>query len=315
MRFSNEAKIGLLVTISILIFIGGFYFLKGADLFSGENKFYAYYDNVQGLQVSSSVQVKGVNEGRVSDIELQKDGKVKVTIAVTKKVDIPVGTTAELASSDLLGTKVIILNLGMGTQLMEDGATLPASIESGIIDNLSVEISPLVTDLREVLSSLDTVLVGVGGVLNEETANSLTNTISSLDVTMKNFSELAEKLNEESDELTSMISNANSITENLARNNESITNIIRNAEKTTNELSAAPIEQTVKDLKAASEQLNQILTKINTKQGTLGMMVNDKQLYDNLAETLNALNLLIQDVNEHPSRYINVTVFGKKNKD
>ncbi len=315
MRFSNEAKIGLLVTISILIFIGGFYFLKGADLFSGENKFYAYYDNVQGLQVSSSVQVKGVNEGRVSDIELQKDGKVKVTIAVTKKVDIPVGTTAELASSDLLGTKVIILNLGMGTQLMEDGATLPASIESGIIDNLSVEISPLVTDLREVLSSLDTVLVGVGGVLNEETANSLTNTISSLDVTMKNFSELAEKLNEESDELTSMISNANSITENLARNNESITNIIRNAEKTTNELSAAPIEQTVKDLKAASEQLNQILTKINAKQGTLGMMVNDKQLYDNLAETLNALNLLIQDVNEHPSRYINVTVFGKKNKD
>lgn len=315
MRFSKEAKIGLLVTISIFVFIGGFYFLKGADLFSGENEFYAYYDNVQGLQTSSSVQIKGLGVGRVSQIELQDSGKVKVTLAVSKKVDVPVGTTAELASSDLLGTKVIILNLGMGTKLAEDGATLPASIESGIIDNLSVEISPLITDLREVLSTLDTVLVGVSGVLNENTATSLTNTIAALEVTMRNFSQIAEDLNRESGELTAMIRNANSITENLAKNNQSITNIIQNAEKTTDELSAAPIKQTVTDLKEASEQLNGILEKINSKQGTLGMMVNDKQLYDNLAETLKALNLLIQDINERPSRYINVTVFGKKRKD
>lgn len=315
MKLTKEAKIGLLVTISLLIFFAGFYFLKGANLFSGENEYYAYYDNVQGLQASSSVQVKGLSVGRVSKIELiDSSEKVKVTIAVSKKVEVPVGTTAELASADLLGTKVIKLNLGMGTQLVEDEATLPASIEGGVIDNLSVEISPLIKDLRHVMSTLDTVLVGVSGVLNEQTANSLQGTVLSLEVTMRNFSSLAAKLNRESDELAAMIRNANSIASNLEQNNQSITNIIRNAETTTNQLSQAPIEQTVKDLQSASNQLEGIMTKINRNEGTLGMMLNNKELYQNLTNTLTTLDQLIKDVNERPWRYINVTVFGGKDK-
>lgn len=312
MRFSKEAKIGLLVTIALLVFFAGFYFLKGANLFSGENEFYAYYDNVQGLQTSSSVQVKGLSVGRVSKIELIDSEKVKVTIAVNKSVEVPVGTSAELASSDLLGTKIVKLNLGMGTEMLEDGATMPASIESGVIDNLSVEISPLIKDLRQVLTTLDTVLVGVSGVLNENTANSLANTITSLDMTMKNFSELSGKLNRESDELTAVIRNANSISANLAKNNESISNIIKNAEQTTNQLSNAPIEQTVNDLQSAANQLEGIMQKINNNEGSLGLMVNDKELYNNLSGSLQTLNELMADINAHPWRYINVTIFGKK---
>lgn len=315
MKLTKEAKIGLLVTISLLIFFAGFYFLKGANLFSGENRYYAYYDNVQGLQESSSVQVKGLSVGRVSKIELiDSTDKVRVTLAVSKKVDVPVGTTAELASADLLGTKVIKLNIGMGTQLLEDESTMPASIEGGVIDNLSVEISPLIKDLRSVMSTLDTVLVGVSGVLNEHTANSLQSTVFSLELTMQNFSSLAAKLNRESDELAAMIRNANSIAGNLEKNNQSITNIIHNAELTTNQLSQAPIEQTVKDLQSASNQLEGILSKINENEGTLGMMVNNKELYQNLTNTISTLDLLIKDVNERPWRYINVTVFGGKNK-
>lgn len=315
MRFSKEAKTGLLVTISLLVFFAGFYFLKGSNLFSGENKFYAYYDNVQGLQSSAAVQVKGLGVGRVSKIELIDSEKVKVTISVSNNVPLPVGTAAELASADLLGTKIIRLKLGMGTQMLEDGATIPASIEGGIIDNLSVEIAPLITDLRHVIATLDTVLVGVSGVLNESTANSLSNTVTSLDVTMKNFAELSEKLNHESEQLAAVIRNANSISANLAENNQSITNIIKNAEQTTNNLSAAPIEETVKELQSAAKQLDGILQKINNNEGSLGMIVNDKQLYNNLTETMKTMNALLADINEHPSRYINVTIFGKKKKN
>lgn len=312
MRFSKEAKIGLLVLISFLIFFAGFYFLKGANIFSGENEFYAYYDNVQGLQASSSVQVKGLSVGRVSAIELIDSEKVKVTLSVSRSVNIPVGTTAELGSADLLGTKIVRLNLGMGTQMAEDGATLPGTIEGGVIDNLSLELSPLITDLRHVITTLDTVLVGVSGVLNENTANSLANTVTSLDVTMKNFSELSVKLNNESDELASIIRNANSISGNLAANNDRITNIMRNAETTTNNLAAAPIEETVKELQSAANQLDDIMKKINNNQGTLGMIVNDKQLYSNLTESMKTLNDLMADINAHPWKYINVTIFGRK---
>ncbi len=315
MTFSKESKIGLLVTLSILVFFAGFYFLKGADLFSGENKYYIYYDNVQGLQTSAAVMVKGLGVGRVSDIELIDSEKVKVTVAVSKDVDIMVGTVAELASADLLGTKVIKLKQGAGTTIAEDEATLEGVIESGVIDNLSVEISPLVKDLRHVVASLDTVLVGVSGVLNESTANSLANTVTSLDLTMKNFSELAQKLNRESDNLTGIIQNAKSITDNLADNNEEISKIIKNAETTTDQLASAPIQETINELKSASAQLDILLQKINSSQGTLGMMVNDKQLYDNLTNSLNTLNALMADINAHPSRYVNVTIFGKKKKN
>lgn len=315
MTFSKEAKTGLLVAISLLVFFAGFYFLKGANLFSGENEYYVYYDNVQGLQSSSSVQLKGLSVGRVSAIELVDSEKVKVTLAVSKKVGVPIGTTAELASADLLGTKIIKLNIGTGTQLAEDGATLTGAIESGIIDNISLELSPLITDLRHVIATLDTVLIGVSGVLNENTANSLANTVTSLDVTMKNFSELSSTLNRESEQLAAVIRNANSITANIADNNQSISNIIKNAEQTTNNLSAAPIQETVKELQSAAGQLHNILQKVNNNEGSLGMMVNDKHLYSNLTQTIKTLDELIADINARPWRYINITIFGKKNKN
>lgn len=315
MTFSKEVKTGLLVAISLLVFFSGFYFLKGANLFSGENEYHVYYDNVQGLQSSSSVLLKGLSVGRVSAIELVDSEKVKVTLAVSKKVPVPVGTTAELASADLLGTKIIKLNIGTGTQVAEDGSVLIGAIESGIIDNISLELSPLITDLRHVIATLDTVLIGVSGVLNESTAKSLANTVTSLDVTMRNFSELSATLNRESEQLAAVIRNANSITANIADNNQRISNIVKNAEQTTNNLSAAPIQETVKELQSAAQQLDNILRKINNNEGSLGMMVNDKQLYSNLSQTMKTLDELIADINARPWRYINVTIFGKKNKN
>lgn len=315
MALSKEAKTGLLVMISLVIFYLGFNFLKGSNVFSGENEYYAYYNSVQGLQKSAGVQVKGLNVGRVTNIELVAGDSVKVTFSVSKDVEVPVGTTAELASSDLLGSKIILLKLGTGTTLLEDESVMPASVEGGIIDNLSVELSPLIQDVRHVVTTLDTVLVGVSGVLNEQTAKNLSATIVSLDVTMKNLSELSVKLNNESEQLSSIIHNANSITSNLADNNQQITNIIKNAEATTNQLANAPIEQTVKELQSTVEELRSVIGKMNGTNGSLGLMMNDAALYNNLTHSLKTLDALMADINEHPSRYINVTIFGKKRKD
>ncbi|RYE24150.1 MAG: MCE family protein [Sphingobacteriales bacterium] len=315
MKLSNEAKIGLLVAISLLILFAGFYFLKGANLFSGEHEYYAYYDDVQGLQPASQVQVKGLAVGRVSAIELNGNEKVKVTISVKKSIKVYKGSILKLISADLLGTKAIAVELGAGPEEVENESTLPAVKEGGLIDGISAELTPLILDVRHVVATLDTVLGGVNGMLSPDTRARLEASVASLDVTMKNFSQLSGKLNAESDEMASIIKNANSISSNLAQNNERITNILTHTDVITQQLSAAPVQQTFTDLNATVSQLQGIINKINTNQGSLGMLVNDKDLYNNLSASLKTLNVLMADVNAHPSRYINVTIFGKKNKD
>jgi phospholipid/cholesterol/gamma-HCH transport system substrate-binding protein len=312
MRFSKEARIGLLVAGAILIFFAGFYFLKGANIFSGENEYYVYYDDVQGLQASSPVQIKGMSVGRVSSIALNGQSRVKVTIAISKKTKIPQGTVAKLASTDLLGSKAISLELSNSTAIVKDEDTLGSAVQGGIIDAISVEITPLIKDMRHAVGSLDTVLSTVNGVLDVQARENLRQTLANLDATMANFSQLSHRLNAESGQLAHVIQNANSITTNLANNNERITRIINNAALTTDQLSKAPIEQTMKDLQGTIHQLQAVVNKVNSKDGSLGMLVNDDGLYNSLNSSLGTLNSLMADIQAHPTRYINVTIFGRK---
>ncbi|RYZ55565.1 MAG: MCE family protein [Sphingobacteriales bacterium] len=312
MRFSKEARIGLVVASAILIFFAGFYFLKGANIFSGENEYFAYYDNVQGLQPSSPVQIKGLGVGRVSAIELNGNGRVKVTLAINKKNRVPVGTIAKLTSTDLLGSKAIALELGNSTAELPDESEIKTSIEGGIIDAVSAEITPLLQDMRRAVVTLDTVLVGINGVLDMQARENLKQSIASLDVTMANFSQISTRLNNESGQMASVIRNANSITTNLASNNERITRIINNVASTSDQLSKAPVEQTMRDLQTTISQLQGVVNKINSKDGSLGLLVNDQGLYNNLNSSLTTLNSLMADIEAHPARYINLTIFGRR---
>ena len=312
MRFSKEARIGLLVAGAILIFFAGFYFLKGANIFSGENQYYVYYNDVQGLQASSPVQIKGLSVGRVASITLNGQSRVKVTIAISKKTEIPQGTVAKLTATDLLGSKAISLELTNSQAIVKDEDTLSSAVQGGIIDAISVEITPLIKDMRHAVGSLDTVLSTVNGVLDVQARENLKQTLANLDATMANFSQLSHRLNAESGELAHVIRNANSITTNLASNYERISRIINNAALTTDQLSKAPIEQTMKDLQNTIQQLQGVVNKVNSKDGSLGMLVNDDGLYNSLNSSLGTLNSLMADIQAHPTRYINVTIFGRK---
>lgn len=312
MSLSKEARIGLLVTISLVVLFAGFYFLKGANIFSGEKVYYCFYDNVQGLQTSSNVQIRGLNVGRVAHTQLVDGKGVKVEIALSKKIDLPQGTVANLASADLLGTKIIRLDLGNGPGIIESGGTLPTATEGGLMDNISTEVTPMLRDIRGMVAILDSVLGGVNNIVNDQNQKALSNSLASLETTTDNFKKLSNALGKESGEITSIVHNANSITGNLAANNDKIKNIINNVNGFSGQLSNAPINQTLSDLQHTTSELQGIINKINTDQGTLGRLVNDKGLYNNLDSTLGSLNLLMADIKAHPSRYINVSIFGKK---
>ncbi len=314
MKFTKEARIGLLVASSVLILFAGFWFLKGSNVLSGEFEYPAYYQSVQGLQPSAPVQIKGVNVGKVSTIKLE-NGRVKITLAISKKTRIPKGTVARMISLDLLGSKAIRLELSNSKDMMEGGEPLATAVESGIIDNLSEEISPLISDVRNVVGVLDSVLSGVDKMLNEQTRNNLSSSVASLNVTMQNFSELSQRLNRESGQLASAIRNINDVTGNLAKNDQSINTILDNASAVSTQLKNAPLDKTIEQLQGTATQLNILIGKVNNSEGSVGMAVNDKQLYKDLTETLSTLKSLVADIQAHPTRYINVTVFGrKKNK-
>ena len=313
MSIAKEIKIGLLATVALVILFVGFYFLKGAAIFSNEQSYYCYFKDVDGLQNSAAVQVRGLNVGRVSRTQLIDNKGVLVRISINKSVEMPKGTIAELAS-DLLGPKIIKLELGPGPGLMGMGDTLATHNEAGVIDKVSDQLTPRLAELKETIAEFNRALVGVNSIVGEENQKALGAAIASIKTTADNLSALSGSLNRESGEMGDIIHNAKSITGNLSKNNDTINHILANASNLTRQLSNAPIQKTMADLQKTIGELHGVMDKINNNQGSLGMLINNKDVYNNLNSSLHSLNGLMEDIKAHPSHYINVTVFGSGSK-
>lgn len=315
-KSGKEWKIGLVVVIAILLFVFGLNFLIGKKVFSSANNYYTYYDNVQGLQESAVVQVSGMSVGRVSSIELQPDKRVKVGFTTEDNLKIPKGSFAKLAAADLIsGTKVITLEFSDSNVYYADGAMIPPKSFSGLLDNISQNVSPLLNTVQHAVVTLDTLIGSVNGIINTETQKHLSNSLASLDKAMLQLAELSKSLNAQSQNLAGVIQNANSITTNLANNNENITKTLSHLNDFSGQLSKSNIDKTLQSLQETSDNLKAITQKVNSDQGSVGMMLNNKDLYNNLTQTLNSLDVLLNDLKQHPAKYINVSVFGRKVKN
>lgn len=309
----NELKIGILVAVTIAVFILGFNFLRGRGFFSSDKEYYSYYDNIQGLQEAASVQLKGYTVGKVSDILLQSDGRIKVTILLKKEINVPQGSIAQLVSNDLIsGTKIISLSFSDSRQYIPEEGVIEGKASAGILDNLGDQVSPLVGVLQHAVVSLDTLLNTVNNIINDDARRHLNASFEALEVGLNELSQLSASLNAQSSNIAGVLNNANSITGNLAASNAQITNTLGNLEEFSSSLKAAPIQQTLNDLESAAAGLQGIVSKINDNQGSVGMLLSDKKLYENLTETLGTLDKLLGDLKENPARYINVSVFGRK---
>ena len=314
MSITKEVKTGVMVAVALVILFLGFYFLKGANLFSSEKQYYCFYTNVDGLQTSAYVMTRGLNVGHVSHIELVDNKEVKVTITINKSVEVPQGTVASLASGDLLGAKVISLDQGKGPGIIEPGATLPTIKESGLVDKVSEQLTPRLAELKETISLFNTTLTNVNTVVGPDNQKALADAIASIKNTADNLAQLSATLNKEGGEMTGIIHNVNNFTGTLAKNDDTIQHILANASNITRQLANAPIQKTISDLQKSVNELHGVLDKINNNQGSLGMLINNKDVYNNLNSSLQSLNSLMSDIKAHPSRYINLTVFGSSSK-
>ncbi len=317
MKFNKEIKLGIIGIIAIIMFIFGYNFLKGTGVFSSTKTIKAEYDNVQGLTPASYVQLQGFNIGAVSNIELSKNnpGKVIVEMNIDKNLKIPNDSKIKIVTLDLLGTKAISITKGNSSTEIKNDDILTGEIELGTIETVGNSLTPAIDDAHVVISNLDNTIKNINSILDNQTQSNLKEAIANLNKTMNEFSQFANELNTQKSKITSILNNLNSFSANLNNNNNHINKILENAENTTNNLSKVNFDQTVNELKNTLNNLQTTLNKINNGNGSIALLMNDDKLYKNLKNTLATANNLLYDINARPSRYINVNIFGKKQKN
>ncbi|HXB07883.1 MAG TPA: MlaD family protein [Puia sp.] len=313
MKISNETKIGVMAVVALAALILGFNWLKGSSLFEHTKKLYAVFDNVEGLEVSNAVQINGLNIGSITAInESDKDLSqgVIVTISLKKDVHIPDNSVAVINSS-LLSSATIIINKGASNKYLESGDTLETKKQTNLLAQVQANIDPVILKLGGTLSSLDSLVKVVGTMFDPRTKNNFSNIVANL---ATSSAELQQLLNAQTGALAQSLRNLNEFTANLNKSNQHISSTMDNVDKTTAHLAAARIPEAVDGLNAMLGDLKATIQRINSPNGSLGLLINDKRLYTNLEATTRSLNTLLDDFRVHPKRYVNVSVFGKKDK-
>lgn len=318
MKINNETKIGVLALVGVALLILGFNFLKGKDLFKKGNHLYAVYQDVQGLTKSNPVIINGLQIGRIESLDGGMDMKrILVTVALFKDVNIPNNSLAVI-NPNLLGSPTLEVQLGNSSKYLQNGDTLMTSLSGGAFDEALKIINPVLYEVRSAVKSLDSVLHVVTGVFDPSTKNNIREIISNLNTVTGAFAvsanSLERMLDVQNGALSKSLDNVNVFTANLNSNNEKLNNILENARTASQKFAAVNFQQTIDSLNIAVNNFKKGSEKINNKDGSLGLLLNDKTLYTNLESTSNKLNILLDDIRVHPKRYIGISIFGKKDK-
>jgi phospholipid/cholesterol/gamma-HCH transport system substrate-binding protein len=319
MKISNEGKVGLLAIIAIIILVIGFNFLKGKKLFTKEPVLFAEFKNLGSLEKSNSVKINGLVVGTVYNF-VPKDKEVSsiiVEIHLTRDVLIPRNSVAVITGSPL-GSSSISVKKGTSNEFLKSGDTIPTNVSGDLLGDLKEQLAPTMSRINETLDSLKFAIGSINSIFDPSTNRNLQTLIAHMTISAASLQKL---LNAESGALAQTLGNMNAVSSNLAKNNDAITHSIRNVEITTSSLANARIQETVaalegtiKELQGAAGGLKGSIDKINSPNGTLGALMNDRKLYDQLNKAALGLEILLDDVRVHPKRYVNISVFGGKSK-
>jgi phospholipid/cholesterol/gamma-HCH transport system substrate-binding protein len=304
-KVSNETLVGALATVSVTILLLGYNFLKGEELFTTTTNYYAAFDNALNLQSSAPVMYRGIKVGSVRKIQFLPNAQgVVVQFYVNDRVKMPVSSKVRLISTDLFNTRALELapSDDWNAPLHKKNDTIPGEIGAGLMDKLEAELGPTLKNVESVTAELNRVLKALESSKLQNTMQSLESTTAGLD----------KLINDPSSRLNKMLANVQSISQNLKNNQEVLNAALANINAITDSLAKAELTSTVFQARLALEQTTQVMEKINKGEGTVGMLVNDKALYENLNRTAADLDKLMIDMRENPKRYVHFSVFGRK---
>ncbi len=306
---NNQTKVGLFSLITVIIFIFGFYFLKGVNLFTTKSKYYAVFDNIDGIYKSNPVVVNGHHIGSVNAEAFDVNtGKVVIEMVIDNDFVLYDSCLASVTSTDLVGSKEISIRYKISPKTMKSGDTLTSMIAPDLMSKLSAAIDPLKDNIARTLKNLDSVLHSVNGALSK---NDPTSTIHKLNAALDNI----HVLTAQGGSLDQTLTNLKSFTGNLDKNNANINRILHNVSDLTDTLKSANLAATVNKAKDALSSIDTLIHTINNGDGTVTHLIKDKQVYNDLDSAVVSLNSLLVDVKAHPFRYVNVSVFGGQKRD
>ncbi|MDG2475542.1 MAG: MlaD family protein [Flavobacteriaceae bacterium] len=304
MTLSKETKAAIFVLTTIFLFIFGFNFLKGSSLFDKQKTVYAVYDEVDGLLVGANVMINGLSIGNVTDLDfLPNSTKIVVTLKVKDKINFSSNSSATIYETGVLGGLAIaiepIFQKGM---VVKSGDTLNSNIRPGLTELINRQIEPLQRKLESTLTSVDSIFSGASYVLNKETQNDIKeslNTLTSAVKAINNSSLIIEKtLTEKNTQINNSIDNIESITTNLS-----------NVSKELNNFGIAGV---LSNLEKSVDGINLIVSNLNSDNSSLGKLISNDDVYENLNLSIESLNLLINDIKTNPKKYVHFSVFGRK---
>ena len=305
MKLSRELKTAILVILAIALFIWGFNFLKGKNLFDTSKKLYAVYENVSGLVPAAPVTLNGLKIGRVNSIKINPDGKLLVQMQIDTDFPISKSSTAEIYDSGLVGGREIAIIPNFEDKIeTENGDYLKSSNKLGLTDALAKEIVPIKDKIEKLLDNANALFANVNEVLDEKGKANLKNSLAEFNNTMTEFSGVSKNLN--------LL---------LANNKTKLDNSFTNLDKTmenfshiSDSLAKVDFGQTVKNLEKTLASVDKLLADMEQGNGTMGKLMKDETMYNNFTQASKELELLLQDLRLHPTRYVNVSLFGKKEK-
>ncbi|TDQ76986.1 MlaD family protein [Sphingobacterium yanglingense] len=312
MKISNETKVGALTAIAIALLFIGYSFLRGNDVFSSDNMFYTDYDNVDGLATSKPVMVNGYQIGRVSKMSLMDNGKIRTEFKIKSDYDIPSNTIARIVSESILGSKVIVFDIGNSSTMARNGDPLQSDVQA----NLMEKVEPLQKKIENLVVKLDSVLSAVNTALDDEFQRDFKKSLRSISVSLNNMENITHDveslMGSERIRLAKIMQNLESITSNFKNNNEKINSILTNLDNLSDDLAKTEIKATIDNAHQAMKDVQAITGKINKGEGSIGLLLNDDQLYDNLNKASANLNELVHDLKTNPGKYLKISIFGKK---
>jgi phospholipid/cholesterol/gamma-HCH transport system substrate-binding protein len=305
LRLSREIKTAILVIASILLFIWGYSFLKGKDLFTNYKTFFVEYENVEGLVMSAPVTINGLSIGKVNSIAINNQtGKIRVELQINSDFPIKKSSKAEIYAPNPIGGKQIAILPGVDGGDAVDGDFLVSSSKLGLTDELAKQIEPLKEKITKLLDNANVMLENVNEVLDAKSKENLRNSLANLNETLAEFKVASKEVN-------------TMLADNKAKISGTMTNVEKasaNFSKISDSLTKANIGQTVKNLEKTLSSVDKMMADMNAGKGTMGKLMKDDALYTNFSKTSKELELLLQDLRLNPTRYVNVSLFGKKNK-
>jgi len=315
MKINKETKIGFIFLVAAGLLYWGYNFLKGKDVFIKEKTFYAVYQDVSGLSKTDPIYINGLRAGQVSNLYFEEGytGRIIAELQISSDFPLPSNTTAEIISTDLMGTKAIGLSLGNSTKTLVDGDTLNSGIETTLQEQMEQTLGPLKNKAEQLLSSVDDILTNFQSILNSETASNIQMSMAHLEQSLQNMESVSGNLDSlvstEKNSIGRILENAESITTNLRNNNESLTAIIHNFHQISDSLVAADMASTLHHANKALADFSGIMKKINDGEGSMGMLMNNDTLYLELEKSARDLNVLLEDIKANPGRYVNFSLF------